>query len=237
MGTSLGSTAAAAEVDITYSTSSTLAISTSSPLPGGTVGHAYSKTLTATGGTGGYTWALIPGSALNAGLSLSTGGVISGTPTVNFTRTFTIEVTDSALNTADKTFSLTIGAHGTPGDLSVLLSHDGHFRHDHRGTYKILVANTGTTTATAMTSVSLLLPSGITVVHGGSGTFWQCHKHAHSSFCSRNAKISAHSSTTITVTVRITASVGNVLKAKAVVTPSDSTESDNTDTDIAIVRS
>jgi hypothetical protein len=28
-----------------------------------------------------------------------------------------------------------------------------------------------------------------------------------------------------------------VLKAKAVVTPSDSTESDNTDTDIAIVRS
>jgi uncharacterized repeat protein (TIGR01451 family) len=235
MGTSLGSTTSAASVTISYLTSSTLTITASSPLSGGSVGHFYSQTLAATGGTGSYTWARTSGS-LPAHLSLSSGGVISGTPTANGTSTFTVLVTDSALNTASKTFSLTVGAHGTAGDLSVLLSHDGHFRHDRRGTYKILVANTGTTNATATTSVSLLLPSGITVVHGGSGTFWQCHKHAHSSFCSRNAKINAHSSTTISVTVSMTASAGKVLKAKAVVTPNDATESDNTDTDIAIVR-
>lgn len=55
-------------------------ISTSS-VPGATKGSAYSTTLAASGGTAPYTWRLANGSALPAGLSLSTSGVISGTPT------------------------------------------------------------------------------------------------------------------------------------------------------------
>jgi RHS repeat-associated protein len=51
-----------------------------SSLQDGTVGQAYSVPLEATGGSPPYTWSLT-GSALPAGLSLSSTGVISGTPT------------------------------------------------------------------------------------------------------------------------------------------------------------
>ncbi|MDB6076054.1 MAG: hypothetical protein JWO89_3694, partial [Verrucomicrobiaceae bacterium] len=51
-------------------------------VPTGTVGTAYSQVLTATGGTSPYTWAVI-GGTLPAGLNLSTGGVVSGTPSAS----------------------------------------------------------------------------------------------------------------------------------------------------------
>ncbi|NIL95710.1 MAG: autotransporter outer membrane beta-barrel domain-containing protein, partial [Planctomycetales bacterium] len=53
---------------------------TTAALPDGTVGGAYSQTLAANGGTAPLTWSLFSGS-LPAGLSLSGGGVISGSPT------------------------------------------------------------------------------------------------------------------------------------------------------------
>jgi putative Ig domain-containing protein len=222
-------------VDITYGTpSAPLSILTGSPLPGGTKGHSYSMTLAATGGTPGYTWSLIPGSSLPAGLTLSSGGAISGTPTATGTKTFTVEVRDSVGATADKTFSLTIG--GTASDLAILLSHEGVLRHDRNGKYLIEVANTNSSATSVETHVSLLLPSGLRVVQGGKGTFWQCRKTKHSSFCSRNAKINAHDSTTITVKVKVTAAVGKRLKAKAIVSPSDSSPDDNTSVDVGIVR-
>ncbi|HWG58038.1 MAG TPA: Ig domain-containing protein [Candidatus Acidoferrales bacterium] len=72
-----------------------LAISTSS-LPGGTKGAAYSATLQATGGVTPYSWAISSGS-LPGGLQLSaTSGAISGTPTATGTFSFTAKVTDSS---------------------------------------------------------------------------------------------------------------------------------------------
>src|SRR5277367_4166312 len=54
---------------------------TPAALPNGQVGVAYSQTLTATGGTAPYTWALTTGT-LPAGLAFSTStGAITGTPT------------------------------------------------------------------------------------------------------------------------------------------------------------
>ena len=70
-----------------------LSVSTST-LPGGTVGAAYTATLAATGGTAPYTWTLTSGT-LPAGLSLATTGVISGTPTGAGSASFTVTVTDS----------------------------------------------------------------------------------------------------------------------------------------------
>jgi hypothetical protein len=85
-----------------------LAITTSSPLPTGTVGMNYSTTLMASGGSGIYTWAVSVGS-LPAGLSLAAAtGVISGQPTTVGTSNFTIQVTDTNSATASKQFSLTI---------------------------------------------------------------------------------------------------------------------------------
>lgn len=85
-----------------------LAISTAAILPDGTVGTVYSTTLTATGGTSPYTWALTSGS-LPSGLILS-GDSIIGTPTTAGTSLFEVTVTESAATPASvsKTFSLTI---------------------------------------------------------------------------------------------------------------------------------
>jgi hypothetical protein len=88
-----------------------VSITTSSPLTTGYVGSSYSKQLAATGGTGtGYTWAVASGSTLPGGLTLSSGGLLSGTPTTIGTPSFSVTVTDSAQNTANATFSLTIDA-------------------------------------------------------------------------------------------------------------------------------
>jgi hypothetical protein len=86
---------------------------TAATLPTGYVGSVYSSTqLAATGGSGTYsTWALASGSSLPAGLSLSTAGAISGTPSGSAgTTNFTVKVTDSASNTATASFSIAIVA-------------------------------------------------------------------------------------------------------------------------------
>lgn len=63
-------------------------------LPGATIGVAYSATLTAHGGNPPYTWSIFSGS-LPVGLSLSSAGVISGTPTGSpGTSTFTVQAVD-----------------------------------------------------------------------------------------------------------------------------------------------
>ncbi len=63
-------------------------------LPGGTVGQPYSQTLHATGGVGVLTWSVTTGS-LPAGLTLSSSGTISGTPTTPGTSNFTVRVVDT----------------------------------------------------------------------------------------------------------------------------------------------
>jgi hypothetical protein len=80
---------------------------TTSSLPNGTVGVAYSQTLTATGGTLPYTWSIASGT-LPAGLSFSASGVISGTPTTAGGPTaVTFRVTDSTSATTTVTLSIT----------------------------------------------------------------------------------------------------------------------------------
>lgn len=77
-------------------------------------GLSYSQTLAASGGTAPYTWTVESGS-LPAGLSLSTSGTITGTPTVVTAITagvavypVTVKVTDSANPQATATKSLSI---------------------------------------------------------------------------------------------------------------------------------
>jgi hypothetical protein len=83
-----------------------LTIATSTLLLSGFTGGAYSQDLAATGGSGAYTWTITSGT-LPAGLTLS-GANITGTPTAAGTFTFTLQVTDSAGNTATQAFSLTV---------------------------------------------------------------------------------------------------------------------------------
>jgi large repetitive protein len=88
----------------------TLTITTTS-LPGGTVGTAYSQTLAATGSTNPLTWSLSGTAPLPAGLNISTQGVISGSPTLAGTFPFQVQVTDALANlSAVQELSITISA-------------------------------------------------------------------------------------------------------------------------------
>ncbi len=90
---------------------SSLAITTTSPLPSGTVGTVYDSPglqFTASGGTGTDTWTVATGSTLPARLSLSSAGLLSGTPTAGGTFTFGITATDSAVPPAVVTSTFTL---------------------------------------------------------------------------------------------------------------------------------
>ena len=87
---------------------------TTTSLPDGTVGVAYSATLQATNGTSPYTWSLDPG-PLPAGLTLnSSTGAITGTPTVAGTSSFTAKVTDSATQNDTQALSIAVAPAPVP---------------------------------------------------------------------------------------------------------------------------
>jgi hypothetical protein len=96
----------------TKNTTATAPTITTASLPNGTVGVAYSSTLSATGGTAPYTWVVSSGS-LPAGLSLSSVGKISGTPSAAGATNFTVQVTDAAKSSASAQFALTVRAQGS----------------------------------------------------------------------------------------------------------------------------
>ncbi len=132
--------------------------------PSGTYNIAYAgQSFVATGGGGTYTFA-VTGGALPTGLSLSSGGAISGTPTATGTFAFTVTATDTASScTGSAPFSIAIKP-ATGGD-----------------SYSNLVNNTeavvtgGTTTSPATPFVTLSgsiiandLPSGGVAAVGGT---------------------------------------------------------------------
>ena len=73
----------------------------------GDVGEPYAAQLVAVGGTGAYTWSVTQG-ALPAGLTLSTSGAITGTPTALGSTTFTIRVTDGTGATHTRPFTFVV---------------------------------------------------------------------------------------------------------------------------------
>ncbi|ROP36307.1 S8 family peptidase [Saccharothrix texasensis] len=73
------------------------------------VGTAVSLQLSASGGTAPYTFTA---SGLPAGLSISSSGLISGTPTATGTSTVTVTATDAAARTGSTTFSWTVSSTG-----------------------------------------------------------------------------------------------------------------------------
>lgn len=84
---------------------------TTTALPAGTVGLAYTQTLQASGGSGtGYTWSIVAGS-LPPGLTLAPGtGQISGTPSSAGSSNFTVQVVDAAGGAASRALSITVNA-------------------------------------------------------------------------------------------------------------------------------
>ena len=135
-------------------------------LPAALTGSPYSQSMAATGGISPYTWAVTSGS-LATGLSLSSNGMIAGTPTANGTFTFTIQAADSSSTpqTASKTFSITAAgqlaittASAPPATLGV--------------PYSVTLAATGGIAPLTWTIASGALPTGLSLSSSGtiSGT-------------------------------------------------------------------
>ena len=78
----------------TLTIQSTPLVITATSLPNTVTNVAYSRTLTAAGGTAPYTWS-IAGGSLPPGLTLTGGGIITGTPTTTGTFSFTAQVRDT----------------------------------------------------------------------------------------------------------------------------------------------
>ena len=140
-----------------------LSITTAS-LASGQVAVAYSQTLQASGGSGTYTWSISAGS-MPAGLTLSSSGHISGTPTAPGTASITAKVTDTASASTTRALSITIAAALTSGGCPTATGVAG-------GTYSATLSASGGSPPYVWTIASGQLPAGLALSASGqiSGT-------------------------------------------------------------------
>ena len=87
-----------------------ITVTTPPALPAATADGSYSVVLTASGGVPPYQWSAAVGSSLPPGLTLSVGGVLSGTITQAGAFTFSISVTDSSGSVTVFVFTLAVSA-------------------------------------------------------------------------------------------------------------------------------
>lgn len=89
----------------TVTVGSTLTLTSGSPLPGGTVGTAYSFSFQASGGTGTLQWSA---SGLPQGFQIDAGsGALTGTPATPGAFNFSVTVSDAASASVTKSFAVT----------------------------------------------------------------------------------------------------------------------------------
>jgi hypothetical protein len=137
------------------------AVSTAS-FSAGTVGSAFSAALAATGGKASVTWSIASGT-LPAGLTLSSAGVISGTPTTASTSTFTVRVTDANGKAATRSLSITVTAPSKPDLIVSAVSGPASItRGSTRYTFTATVKNLGTA-GSAATKLGFYLSTSSTV--------------------------------------------------------------------------
>ncbi len=161
--------AATVQESITVSASASTLNINAGALASGKTGTGYSATLSATGGTPGYTWSVISGS-LPAGLTLSASGVILGTPTASGIFSFTVGVQDSGspVDTASVQESITVSSPGSTLSITAAALGAGT-----TGTgYSATLSATGGTPGYTWSVTSGSMPAGLTMSAGGviSGT-------------------------------------------------------------------
>jgi Putative Ig domain len=135
-----------------------LSITTTS-IPSGTIGSAYSTVLVSNGGAAPYAWSITAGGLPN-GLSLSaTTGLISGTPTAVGTTHFTAAIADSSNPAQTKSVSLTLVVAPTQFGITTSSLPSSTIG----STYTSLLQATGGTAPYAWSIASGSLPAGLSL--------------------------------------------------------------------------
>ena len=133
---------------------------TPSALASGTVGSVYSAPLNAVGGSAPYLWSVASGS-LPPGLSLSSSGLISGTPTQAMTASFTVEARDAFDCAATRLYTLVVNCPSlsiTPATLSSAY---------YGSAYSQQLAASGSTGPYTWSVIAGTPPAGITLSSSG----------------------------------------------------------------------
>ena len=132
-------------------------ITTQSPLPSGRVNTLYNAALSATGGVPPYAWNIASGNT-PPGLSLSTTGILSGTPSTAGAFNFSAAVTDSAhpAGMANVAVSITIAAPLQITTNSLSNGSPGVF-------YSVTLVATGGFSPYSWTVTQGALPNGLTL--------------------------------------------------------------------------
>jgi carbon monoxide dehydrogenase subunit G len=134
-------------------------------VPAGTVGVAYSQTITGGGGTAPYGGFTVTAGALPAGLSLAAGGALTGTPTAGGSFNFTIRTTDSTTGTGphngSRAYSMTVNAPTiSVGPTTLPNGTQG-------SAYSQTITATGGTGPSSFAVTAGALPAGLTLATGG----------------------------------------------------------------------
>ncbi|HEY5196811.1 MAG TPA: putative Ig domain-containing protein [Solirubrobacteraceae bacterium] len=97
-------------LQVTFVVAPAVAVTSAAALPSADIHAAYSTALSASGGTGAYTWSLTSGT-LPAGLLLAAAtGIVSGTPSATGVSSFTVTAVDSYGQSSSKPTTLTVDA-------------------------------------------------------------------------------------------------------------------------------
>ncbi|KQZ57518.1 hypothetical protein ASD53_07745 [Lysobacter sp. Root559] len=134
-------------------------------LPGAQVATAYSEALSASGGIAPYTYAVTAGT-LPAGLTLSSTGTLSGTPTAGGTFNFTVTATDNHSQNGSRAYSLSVSA-ATVSVAPATLPNGGVAQ-----AYSQTITASGGTTGYSFAVTAGALPTGLSLASNGtlSGT-------------------------------------------------------------------
>ena len=126
-GSQIGGTDQAWVDFIIFPPQSVSLVITTNSLPDGVVGVAYSQQLVSEGGTGTKTWIDLGDNLAGTGLTLSTSGLLAGTPTSSGAINFTARVTDQTPQNVDKPFSIQVIQCGDADDNAIVTISDAVF--------------------------------------------------------------------------------------------------------------
>jgi hypothetical protein len=161
-------TADAAMTPMSFNTALTIVVSpatvtiTTTSIPSALVSQPYSVTLAAQYGATPYKWTLATGSVLPAGLTLSTSGVIAGTPTIAGQYSFSVQVSDASTPIGTSTQSYTMGVY-SPVVITPATLPQGSIK----DAYSATLQSTGGDAPITWTVASGSLPAGLSLSSAG----------------------------------------------------------------------